>query len=96
MLVARWQLADRLLPELGLTRAQFRAPGALALRLGTERPELRTRLIPYRSVGTEGGLLLALRLDQITRDGKPSPLRLVAFSPTELSDGGSYEALVRG
>lgn len=96
VLVARWQLAARLLPELGLSRAQFEDPAALALRLSLERPELRVRLIPYRAVGTEGGLLLALRLDRITRDGKPSPLRLAAFSPTELSDGGGYEALVQG
>ena len=96
VLVARWQLAARLLPELGLTRAQFEDPAALALRLAAARPGLRVRLIPYRAVGTDGGLLAALPLDRITEDGRPSPARLAAFSPTELSDGGAYEALLQG
>ena len=96
VLVARWQLAARLLPELGLTKAQFEDPGALLLCLGAGRPELRVRLIPFRAVGTEGGLLAALSMDCVTEDGKPSAARLVAFAPTELSDGGSYEAIVQG
>ena len=83
-------------PELELSRAQFEDPAALLLRLGRLRPELRLRLIPYRAVGTEGGLLLALRLDAVSEDGRPVPTRLAAFSPTELSDGGAYEALVQG
>lgn len=96
VLVARWQVAARLLPEQGLTRAQFEDPGALLVRLGTARPELRVRLIPFRAVGTAGGLLAALQPERITEDGKPSPARLVAFSPTELSDSGGFEALVQG
>lgn len=96
VLVARWQVAARLLPELGLTRSQFEDPGALLVRLGTVKPTLRARLIPFRAVGTEGGLLPALTLDRITEDGKPVATRLVAFSPTELSDGGGYEALCQG
>ena len=96
VLVARWQVAARLLPELGLTRAQFEDPAALLVRLGTEKPGLRVRLIPFRAVGTAGGLLAALPMDRITENGRPSAARLVAFSPTELSDGGSYEALCQG
>ena len=96
VLVARWQVAARLLPELGLTKSQFEDPGALLVRLGTVKPTLRLRLIPFRAVGTEGGLLPALTLDRITEDGKPVATRLVAFSPTELSDGGGYEALCQG
>lgn len=96
VLVARWQAAARLLPELGLTKAQFEDPAALVLRLGTARPGLRTRLIPFRAVGVEGGLLAAVVLDRVTEDGKPVPARLAAFSPTELSDGGAYEAIVQG
>ena len=96
VLVACWQVAARLLPELGLSRAQFEDPGALLIRLGESVPELRLRLIPYRAVGTRGGLLPALMPDRITEDGRPSSARLVAFSPTPLSDGGVYEALVQG
>ena len=93
VLVACWQIAASLLPELGLTKAQFEDPAALLVRLNAARPDLRPRLIPFRAVGLDGGLLLALTLDRITEDGKPIPTRLVAFSPTELSDNGSYEAL---
>ena len=96
VLVASWRVAARLLPELGLSRSQFEDPAALLLRLGSLAPELRLRLIPYRAVGTEGGLLPALMPDRITEDGRPSPARLVAFTPTPLSDGGVYEALVQG
>ncbi|MBR6377107.1 MAG: sigma-E processing peptidase SpoIIGA, partial [Oscillospiraceae bacterium] len=82
--VARWQLAARLLPELGLSRQQFQDPAALAQRLARERPELQLRLIPFRAVGVESGLLLALALDRVCVEGTPAPTRLVAFSPTEL------------
>ena len=96
VLVARWQVAARLLPELGLTREAFRDPTALLARLGEERPDLRVRLVPFRAVGTEGGLLPALTMDRITEDGRPVLVRLAAFTPTELSAGGSYEALCQG
>ena len=82
-LVASWRAAARLLPELGLTKAQFEDPAGLLLHLAEARPELRTRLA-------------ALVLDRVTEDGKPVPTRLAAFSPTELSDGGGYEAIVQG
>ena len=94
--VACWQVAARLLPELGLTRAQFEDPGGLLTRLGEARPALRLRLIPYRAVGTAGGMLLAVGMDQVRQEGKAVSARLVAFSPTELSAGGSYEALLPG
>lgn len=95
-LVADWRTAARLLPELGLTRSQFEDPAALLLRLAAARPTLRARLIPFRAVGVERGLLLALTLDAVSEGGKPFPARLAAFSPTEISDGGSYEAIVQG
>ena len=93
VLTARWQVAARLLPELGLRQEDFRDPAELLRRLHLLRPELRARLIPYRAVGTDCGLLAALRMDRILENGRPSGARLVAFSPTELSDGGRCEAL---
>lgn len=95
VLVVRWQIAARLLPELELTRASFEDPAALLVRLGSEMPALRARLIPFRAVGTDG-LLLAIALDAVLEDGKPARTRLAAISPAELSDGGSYEALCQG
>ena len=96
VLVARWQIAARLLPELKLKRDEFEDPAGLLLRLELEQASVRVRLIPFRAVGTDGGLLAALRMDRITENGCPVSARLVAFSPTELSDGGGYEALCQG
>jgi hypothetical protein len=96
VLTARWQVAARLLPELGLRQQDFADPAELLRRLRLLRPELRTRLIPYRAVGTKGGLLPAIRMDRVLEDGKPSAAQLVAFCPTELSAGGSCEALCQG
>ena len=54
----------------------------------------RFRLLPYRSVGVEQGLLLAVRADQVEINGRALGARLVALSPTPVSDGGGYDALV--
>lgn len=54
----------------------------------------RFRLLPYRSVGVDGGLLLAVRTDSLMVNGKPFPNRLVALSPTPVSDTGTYQALL--
>lgn len=54
----------------------------------------RFRLLPYRSVGVDSGLLLAVRVDALEVDGKPCPNRLIALSPTPVSDTGAYQALL--
>lgn len=54
----------------------------------------RLRLIPYAAVGVESGLLLALRTDGITADGKPSGAYLAAFSPNVLCPDGEYRAVL--
>ncbi|MBQ8830120.1 MAG: sigma-E processing peptidase SpoIIGA [Oscillospiraceae bacterium] len=51
------------------------------------------RLLPYSAVGVENSMLLALRAD-VKIDGKPSPQTLIALSPTNVSDGGAYSALM--
>lgn len=53
----------------------------------------RMRLIPYQAVGVQG-LLLVLKMDKITLNQKMIPSTLVGLSPTPVSDGGSYKALV--
>lgn len=53
----------------------------------------RMRLIPYQAVGVQG-LLLVLKMDQITLNQQVIPSTLVGLSPTPVSDGGSYKALV--
>lgn len=52
------------------------------------------RLIPYRTVGTRSGILLAITLH--ISIGKETRNGLVALSPTPVSDGGAYEALTGG
>lgn len=67
--------------------------GGLA-RLGTGEWRGRFRLLPYRAVGVERGLLLAVRVDGLALNGKSRGPVLVALSPTPVSDGGGYRALV--
>ena len=67
--------------------------GGLA-RLGTREWRGRFRLLPYRSVGVPRGLLLAVRADGLELDGEGLGPALVALSPTPVSDGGGYRALI--
>lgn len=53
------------------------------------------RLIPYRSVGTENGLMLGLRLQDV-KIGSWKGSRVVAFAPGSLSMAGEYQALTGG
>lgn len=54
----------------------------------------RFRLLPYRAVGVDCGFLLALRTDSVRAEGDEYGAILVALSPTPVSDGGGYSALV--
>lgn len=89
VLTADRRVAEKLLP-IPVSREEFFQPTALALRLKDYSP----RLIPYRAVGVESGLLLALPC-KIDCGGK-TRIGLVAFSPTAVSDGGAYEILTGG
>lgn len=64
---------------------------ALARR---EKDGRRWRLLPYRAVGVDHGLLLAVRVDRAMVGGEDYGPILVALSPTPLSDGGGYHALI--
>ncbi len=81
--------ADAAQSLTGLTREQLRQPvesiGAL--------PGLR--LIPYKTIGQEGGFLLGLRLRQV-QVGNRRGSQLVAFAPVCLSSQGAYQALTGG
>lgn len=81
--------ARRLLAPEGL-----RAPADLLEPLRRISPELRPRLIPYRAVGTAGGLLLAVRTDWTEVAGTRYPGLTAALSPTALGNG--YAALWGG
>ena len=94
VLVADWQTLARLLPEAAITAQALQSPDALMRTLTERYPALRFRLIPYRAVGTQAGLLLAVRCTA-ERDGKTKQI-LTAFSPTPVSDGGNFNALTGG
>ena len=95
VLVAEAGVLHALLPEADVTPQALADPAALLLRLKTRDPALPARLLSYRSVGTQAGLLLCLRCE--AQDGPGEMKRcLAAFSPTPVSDGGSYHALIGG
>ena len=54
------------------------------------------RLIPYRAVGVDCGMLLALRAQSVTAGDRSFGPLLVALSPTPVDDGGGYQALIGG
>ena len=95
VMVAEGERAAALFPrEHRPTSADLRDPAAALTRLGTGEWRARFRLLPYRSVGVERGLLLAVRVDSLELDGQVSGPVLVALSPTPVSDGGGYQALI--
>ncbi len=88
VLVISPEVAGRL---TGLTSEQLRRP----LETLAVHPVPGLRLIPYRSVGNAGGLLLAKRFEDVTvGDRKQSAL--VAFASEGLGKGEIYQALTGG
>lgn len=63
-------------------------------RLRDEAERKRFCLLPYRAVGVENGLLLAVRADSLVMGKRKWEGFLVALSPTPVSDGGGYQALI--
>lgn len=84
------EVLNRLLPGAAVTPAELRDPAALLPRLALRFPQAKLRLIPFRAVGVEAGLLLALRC----RSGRREVL--VAVSPGAVGGSGPYEALLGG
>lgn len=54
------------------------------------------RLVPYRAVGVDCGMLLAVRSKSVSAGGKTLGSLLIALSPTPVDDGGGYQALIGG
>ena len=53
------------------------------------------RLVPYRTVGNDSGMLLALRIPKV-KIGTWQGSSLVAFAPEGLQPGEEYQALIGG
>lgn len=93
VLVAEGEKAERLFPEGSAPGPEeLRDPASALERL--RKAGLRCRLLPYQAVGVECGLLLALRLDRVRVGEEDYGPLLVALSPTRLTDGGGYCALI--
>ena len=95
VIVAEGERAAPLFPrEHRPEPTDLRDPTAALTRLGTGAWRSRFRLLPYRSVGVDRGLLLAVRADGLELEGRARGPVLVALSPTPVSDGGGYQALI--
>lgn len=95
VLVAEADALRVLLPDVSITPAALADPAELLLRLKTRDPALPARLLSYKCVGTQTGLLLCLRCEIQVKPGVRKRC-LAAFSPTPVSDGGNYDALIGG
>lgn len=75
----------------GLTVAQLKSP----LETLAAKPVSGLRLIPYRAVGSSGGMLLAMRFERV-KIGSRVQSAVVAFAPEGLGGGSMYQALAGG
>lgn len=75
----------------GLSQHQLRSP----VEVFSQAPLPGLRLIPYHALGNPGGLLLALRMQDV-KIGKWRGSSLVAFAPEGLCREGTYQALTGG
>lgn len=74
----------------GLTQQELEDPMETLAARGI--PGLR--LIPYHTVGKDGGMLLGMRFPKVTVNGKTGS-RIVAFAPGGM-ENGAYQALIGG
>ena len=92
VLVVQGACLEELFPAGGPSPEELRNPAGALPRLNGLWPG-RFRLLPYRAVGIDRGLLLAVRTDWIQIGGERQPGALAALSPTPVSDGGAYQVL---
>lgn len=95
VMVADWNLLAAGLHGEELTKKSVEEPTLGLRQVMAIAPELKPRLIPFKTVGVESGLLLGVCPEEIKVDGKKEQL-LLAFSAVPVSDGGGYEALIGG
>lgn len=83
-----------LIPELSGMEGEYLSDPVALLDSLAETEGLRLQLLPYRAVGVDCGLLAALRMDRVEYGGRVYRNCLTALSPTAVSDGGNYSALI--
>lgn len=95
VLVAEGERFHTLFPDCRcLTEEALRRPIQAMSQMEGSAEGKRFRLLPYRSVGVDCGMLLAVRLDSLTINGVIYQDPLAALSPNPVSDGGGYSALL--
>ena len=83
-----------LFPHADRTKFSLQDPSEAMQILAAAYPACRFRLISYRAVGVQSGLLVAVRCQ--SRAGKTVQPILAAFSPGELSCDETFDALWGG
>ena len=95
VMVAEGEKVGALFPDGKAPAAEeLRRPVEALERLSRQGWQGRCRLLPYQAVGVECGMLLALRLDGARVGTEDYGRLLLALSPTRLTDGGGYSALI--
>ena len=95
VVVVDYTAIQRILPEnITFKEHEIRNPTLTIQQYGGTALASRLRLLPYRAVGIDMGMLLALRVDGVELNGQSQGGMLIALSPTAVSDGGAYRGLV--
>jgi len=81
---------------LRLEQNDLRDPGGAMLRLMRMHPEVKPRMIPYKAVGVEQGMLLGIRCAAMTVGNEQRAGGILAFMPGTVSEDGSYHGLTGG
>ena len=88
VLVIAGDVASRL---TGLTKQQLSSP----METLVQKPIPGLRLVPYQAVGQAGGMLLAMRFENV-KIGSRRQRAVVAFAAQGLGEGQMYQALTGG
>lgn len=93
VLIAEQRAVSGLFPrECRPKREELEHPADSLEGLSQRWTPSRLRLVPYRAVGTEQGMLLAVRVDEMEVDGIRTKNRLVAVAPGRM--GTDYQGLI--
>lgn len=95
VMVVEWEAVQPLFSgQVTLGEEALREPSVCAQKLGPVLGPGRVRLLPYRAVGVDTGMLLALRVDGALIDEERIERLLVALCPGRLATNGNYTALI--
>lgn len=95
VMVGEWSaLLPLFPPEARPSKEVFFDPGRHLEALIRQWSPARLRVLPYRAIGTAGGLLLALRVDEMEVEGRIYHQRLVAVTGQTLSAKGEYQGII--